>query len=94
MLVLHLHYDVRDAMGANAVNTAVEALTPRIEAISGGRVGLRILSNLADQRLARARAIVPKASLAMHGLEPDEGVQRIIEALCLCGSRSLSCGHA
>ena len=80
MLILHLHYDVRDAMGANAVNTAIEALAPRIESLSGGRVGLRILTNLADQRLARARAIVPQAALAMRGLAPDEGVQRIIEA--------------
>jgi len=80
MLILHLHYDVRDAMGANAVNTAIEALAPRIESLSGGRVGLRILTNLADQRLVRARAIVPQGALAMRGLAADEGVQRIIEA--------------
>ena len=53
-LVLHLIYDVRDAMGANAVNTAVERLAPRVEAITGGRVLLRILSNLADRRLAKS----------------------------------------
>jgi hydroxymethylglutaryl-CoA reductase len=50
-LVLHLIYDVRDAMGANAVNTACEKLAPRIAKITGGRVHLRILSNLADKRL-------------------------------------------
>jgi hydroxymethylglutaryl-CoA reductase len=50
-LVLHLIYDVRDAMGANAVNTACEKLAPRIAEITGGRVHLRILSNLADKRL-------------------------------------------
>ena len=51
-LVLHLIYDVRDAMGANAVNTACERLAPQVEAITGGKVHLRILSNLADLRLA------------------------------------------
>ena len=63
-LVIHLIYDVRDAMGANAVNTAVERLAPRIEAITGGRVHLRILSNLADRRLARARCTIPLSELA------------------------------
>jgi len=63
-LVVHLIYDVRDAMGANAVNTACERLAPRIEEITGGRVHLRILSNLADRRLARARCIIPVEELA------------------------------
>ena len=58
-LVLHIIMDVRDAMGANAVNTACERLAPRVEAITGGRVHLRILSNLADRRLARARVTIP-----------------------------------
>ncbi len=56
MVVVHLIVDVRDAMGANAVNSMAEALAPHIESWTGGRVYLRILSNLADQRLARARA--------------------------------------
>ena len=63
-LVVHLIYDVRDAMGANAVNTACERLAPRVEAISGGRVHLRILSNLADRRLARATCTIPVNELA------------------------------
>ncbi len=63
-LVLHLIYDVRDAMGANAVNTAVERLAPQVEALTSGRVHLRILSNLADRRLARARCTIPLAQLA------------------------------
>ena len=63
-LVVHLVYDVRDAMGANAVNTAAERLAPHIEALTGGRVRLRILTNLADQRLARARCTIPLAELA------------------------------
>ncbi|MCW1955241.1 MAG: hydroxymethylglutaryl-CoA reductase, degradative [Roseobacter sp.] len=56
-LVVHLIIDVRDAMGANAVNTMAEALAPKLEGWSGGKVGLRILSNLADRRLVRARAV-------------------------------------
>jgi len=63
-LVLHLIYDVRDAMGANAVNTACERLAPKVEAITGGKVHLRILSNLADRRIARARCTIPVKELA------------------------------
>jgi hydroxymethylglutaryl-CoA reductase len=62
-IVVHLIYDVRDAMGANAVNTACERLAPRIEAITGGRVHLRILSNLADRRIVRARCVIPVSEL-------------------------------
>ena len=65
-LVLHLIYDVRDAMGANAVNTACEKLAPHVEIITGGRVHLRILSNLADRRLARARCTIPVKELAFE----------------------------
>lgn len=60
MMVIHLYVDVRDAMGANAVNTMVEALAPLVEDISTGYVRLKILSNLADQRLATARAVFDK----------------------------------
>jgi hydroxymethylglutaryl-CoA reductase len=63
MVVTHLIVDVKDAMGANAVNTMAEALAPTVEAITGGRVYLRILSNLADLRLARARTVISKDSL-------------------------------
>ncbi len=66
-LVVHLIYDVRDAMGANAVNTACERLAPRVEALTCGRVHLRILSNLADRRLARARVRIPAPALAFEG---------------------------
>ena len=75
-LVVHLIYDVRDAMGANAVNTACERLAPHIERITGGRVHLRILSNLADHRLARARCTVPVKELEFTvgtGLAPVQG---------------------
>lgn len=57
MVISHLIVDTRDAMGANAVNTMAEKLAPHIESWTGGRVYLRILSNLADHRLARARCI-------------------------------------
>ncbi len=59
MLIVHLLFDVRDAMGANAVNTAAEALSPRLEALSGGRALLRILSNYSDQRRAWAEVTIP-----------------------------------
>ena len=80
MLVIHLIYDTLDAMGANTVNTAAEALAPRVQEISGGRVNLRILSNLADRRLARARAIVPAEALEMKGFSGAIVVERIVEA--------------
>ncbi len=79
-LVVHLIYDVRDAMGANAVNTAVERLAPRIEAITGGRVHLRILSNLADRRLARVRATVPLSELAFDDYSGEEVRDGVIAA--------------
>jgi len=78
MLIVHLLYDVRDAMGANAINTACEYLAPTLAALAGGRAHLRILSNLADRRLARARVVIPEAALAFDGFEgPDvaEGIE-------------------
>lgn len=79
-LVVHLVLDVRDAMGANAVNTALERLAPRVQALTGGRTHLRILSNLADRRLARARCTIRLADLAF-GEYPAERVRDgIIEA--------------
>ncbi len=79
-LVLHLIYDVRDAMGANAINTALEKLAPRVAEISGGRPHLRILSNLADRRLARAECMVPLASLGFDTFTPEAVRDGIIEA--------------
>jgi hydroxymethylglutaryl-CoA reductase len=60
MVILHLIVDTRDAMGANAVNTMAETLAPHVEEWTGGRVYLRILSNLADRRLVRAMVRVKK----------------------------------
>ncbi|WP_263293781.1 hydroxymethylglutaryl-CoA reductase, degradative [Microbacterium sp. EST19A] len=56
-VILHLHVDVRDAMGANAVNTMAEAIAPRIAEVAGTRTLLRILTNKAELRLTRARAV-------------------------------------
>ncbi len=80
MLVLHLIFDCRDAMGANAVNTACEALAPLVAEVTGGRVGLRILSNLADRRLARAACMIPASALAFDGFAGERVVQGIVEA--------------
>jgi hydroxymethylglutaryl-CoA reductase len=78
-LVVHLHVNCRDAMGANSVNTMAETVAPRLAELSGGRVGLRILSNLADRRLVRVSASVPFAALTSHragpaGHEVAEGI--------------------
>jgi hydroxymethylglutaryl-CoA reductase len=72
MLITELHVDCRDAMGANAVNTMTEAVAPLIEQITGGRVYLRIISNLATKRLARAWCTVPKEALG--GEEVVDGI--------------------
>jgi hydroxymethylglutaryl-CoA reductase len=80
MLVVHLLYDCRDAMGANMVNTACEALAPLVEEITGGRVNLRILSNLADRRLAHARCVVPAKELDTENTAGALVAQRIVEA--------------
>lgn len=80
MLILHLLYDVRDAMGANVVNTALETIAPLVEEITGGRVNLRIISNLADRRLASAQATLPQEALTFDGFEGKEVVERILEA--------------
>jgi hydroxymethylglutaryl-CoA reductase len=79
-LVVHLIYDVRDAMGANAINTAVERLAPSLEKISGGRAHLRILSNLADHRLARSKCMIPLSELAFNGYPAHEVRDGIISA--------------
>lgn len=79
-LVAHLIYDTRDAMGANAVNTACENLAPAIEQITGGRVHLRILSNLADHRLARVRCAIPVSALAFGEFSGERVRDGIVEA--------------
>ncbi|GAB4526652.1 MAG: hydroxymethylglutaryl-CoA reductase, degradative [Anaerolineae bacterium] len=80
MMVVHLLYDTRDAMGANAINTAVEHLAPHVEALTGGRVNLRILSNLTDRRKARAEGMIPASELARDGFTGEDVVRAIVEA--------------
>jgi len=72
MVVAHLIVDTRDAMGANAVNTMAEAIAPYMEKLTGGKVYLRILSNLADKRLARVRTEINKEALG--GEEIVDGI--------------------
>ena len=72
MIIVHLYVDCRDAMGANAVNTMAEAVSPMIEELTGGHVYLRIISNLAVKRLAKATCTVPKE--AVGGEAVVEGI--------------------
>lgn len=80
MVVMHLIVDVRDAMGANTVNTMAEAVAPLVEQITGGVVRLRILSNLADLRLARARVRVTPDALATPQRPGEEVIDGILDA--------------
>ena len=81
MVIIHLIVDTRDAMGANAVNTMAEALAPFMEEWTGGRVYLRILSNLADKRLVRARTKVTKEALG-----GEDAVDGIVYAQAFAGA--------
>ena len=80
MLVLHLLVDVRDAMGANAVNTMAETVAPMVAQLSGGEARLRILSNLADRRLATARVRLSFETLTTKDFSGERVAQGIIEA--------------
>ncbi|MGR4867648.1 hydroxymethylglutaryl-CoA reductase, degradative [Variovorax sp. LARHSF232] len=80
MVVMHLIVDVRDAMGANTVNTMAEAVSPLVEKLTGGTVRLRILSNLADLRLARARVRLAPSVLATRERSGEQVVEGVIDA--------------
>lgn len=80
MLAVHLLVDVRDAMGANTVNTMAEAVAPMIEGIAGGAVRLRILSNYADLRLARAMVSITPEALATKEYSGERIARGIVEA--------------
>jgi len=86
MVIAELLVDCLDAMGANAVNTMAEAVAPLIERLTGGRVYLRIISNLADKRLAQARVTVAKE--AVGGPEVVDG---IINAYAFAAADSYRC---
>ncbi len=79
-LVLHLIYDVRDAMGANVINTVLERLAPQVASITGGRVLLRILTNLADRRLGRARCTIKLSELKFADFSAEVLRDNIITA--------------
>lgn len=74
MMVVHIHVDVRDAMGANAVNTMCESVAPLLEEVTGGKSCVNIISNLADKRLVRAEATWPREALG------DELVEGVLDA--------------
>ncbi len=80
MLIAHLLFDTRDAMGANAINSALEHIAPLLERITGGRANLRILSNLSDRRLATARGTIPTDALTTTSASGAEVLGAIVEA--------------
>ncbi|MDH1335459.1 hydroxymethylglutaryl-CoA reductase, degradative [Comamonas thiooxydans] len=80
MVVMHLIVDVRDAMGANTVNTMAESVSPLVEKITGGSVRLRILSNLADLRLARARVRLTPQTLATKERSGEAIIEGVLDA--------------
>ncbi len=83
MVITELHVDCRDVMGANAVNTMCEAVAPMIERITRGRVYLRIISNLATKRLARAKTVIAKEAVG-----GEEVVDGIVKAYAFAASDS------
>jgi len=91
MLIVHLLVDCRDAMGANAVNTMAEAAAPYLEEITGGRVYLRIISNLAVKRLARARAVFAKEVIATETIPGEAVVDGILEAYAFAEADPFRC---
>ncbi len=80
MLVVHMHINVCEAMGANTVNTVCEATAPLIEELSGGEVNMCIVSNLADKRLARAKFSIPVEKLKSNGTPGEVVARRLVES--------------
>ncbi len=80
MLIVHLLFDTRDAMGANAVNTAAETIAPMLERLTGGDALLRILSNLTDQRRAWAEAAFPASVFSSEDYDGEEVIANIAHA--------------
>jgi hydroxymethylglutaryl-CoA reductase len=91
MVVVHLLVDARDAGGMNAVNTMCEALAPELARLAGGRSVLRIISNLAVHRLARARATFPAAQLATDSMNGAEVVEGILDAYAFAVADPFRC---
>src|SRR5213593_3510818 len=91
MVITHLVVDCRDAMGANAVNTMAEAVAPHIEQWTGGRVYLRIISNLAVRRLVRARAVFAKDAIRTEDIPGEDVVEGILEAYAFADADPFRC---
>ena len=93
MLVVHLLVDTRDAMGANLVNTMCEGIASLVESMTGGRVFLRILSNLTDRAMVRARCVIPAEGLAGKGHDGEEvrdGIVLANEFACIDPYRAVT----
>jgi len=86
MVIVHLLIDVRDAMGANAVNTMAEAVAPLLEKYSGGVARLKILSNYADLRIARAHVAIEADSLRTDRLSGEAVTEGILDAQSFAGA--------
>lgn len=80
MLIVHLYVNTVDAMGANLINTMAESIAPLVEKITSGKVYLRILSNLADRSLARARCVIPPHLLKTGDFSGEEVRDGVIHA--------------
>jgi len=88
LLVVHLLIDTRDAMGANVVNGVAEGIAPFLARLTRGKVYLRIVSNLADRRLARASCRIPLSALADGGTSGDDIAEGVIQAVRLASADS------
>ncbi len=91
MLVVHLLVDARDAGGMNAVNTMCEALAPELGRLARGRPVLRIISNLAVHRLARARAVFPRELLRTPEADGAQVVEAILDAYAFAAADPFRC---
>lgn len=91
MVITHLIVDCRDAMGANAVNTMAETVAPHLEKWTGGRVYLRIISNLAVRRLARAQGVFAKDAIGTDTIPGEEVVDGILEAFAFADADPFRC---
>ncbi|MFX0123615.1 MAG: hydroxymethylglutaryl-CoA reductase, degradative [Candidatus Hodarchaeota archaeon] len=91
MVITELLVDVRDAMGANAVNTMNEAVASLLESITGGQALLRIISNLADRRLVRARAVFKATELETQDMRGEEVVEGILNAYAFAEADPYRC---
>ena len=79
-LVVHLYLDCRDAMGANLINTACEAMAGPLQKITGGKLGLRILSNLADRRCVTSRVRIPVNAFVTKNFSAEQVAEGIVAA--------------